>query len=810
MSRFPSFRARRPSVLATILLLAMAPTVASPAQQAVGAWPGFRGPGADGAVVAPHFDPSDDLSLEIVWKRPIGSGYSGVSVTADLAVTMFAAGDEDVMAAFDPDSGEELWRVPMGPTRSSHDGSFEGPMSTPLLVGNLVIGLSGWGRLFAVDRIGGEPVWSTDLVEDHGAALPRYGFATSPLLQDGVLVVQIGAPDGAIAGFDPETGALLWKTGTDEITYQSPVSMTVDGRAQVLAAGMTELYGIDPATGEILWEFGHGGTGYLGAESLVPVGAGDNRVFLAFKDEASTVLALDSAASTGTPLWEDRTIRNSYAVAAYHDGYLYGFSSRFLTAVDAATGEAAWKSRPPGDGFPIVVDGHLVILTKDGSLHIVEATPEVYREKAGIQVFDDLAWVHPSFAMGSVFVRSTAEIARVDIKRGTRMTDGVTYEAGRAPEGSEFAAFLADVDGAPDKAAVIDAYLGDKNFPIVEGDNLAHFVYRGAAADMAIAGDMIGSRQEARMQHVEGTDLFYFSVPLLPEARLNYRFIRDYQEILDPRNPRETSSEVHAADMAIADPGVTSPMSWMAMPDWESPAHLREPEPGTPRGRLVERQFDSNILEGPQSVEVYLPPEYDEGSQRYPVAYYHGGFLAGPMGHVTVSLDNLIADGMPPVIAVLVNVVPEGPVPPEYSRVFAEEIVPLIDADFRTIPTAQGRASLGAGWFAYPALYVAFDQPGLFGKVGVQSLFMLDSMRIPLEEIITTSAELPLDLYIEWGAYDLQNPQENWDTRRYSDEFSDYLRARGYTVAGGEVPDSTGWDSWRNRNDAVLEAMFDR
>ena len=92
----------------------------------------------------------------------------------------------------------------------------------------------------------------------------------------------------------------------------------------------------------------------------------------------------------------------------------------------------------------------------------------------------------------------------------------------------------------------------------------------------------------------------------------------------------------------------------------------------------------------------------------------------------------------------------------------------------------------------------------------MQSLFMLDSMRIPLEEIITTSAELPLDLYIEWGAYDLQNPQENWDTRRYSDEFSDYLRARGYTVAGGEVPDSTGWDSWRNRNDAVLEAMFDR
>ena len=94
--------------------------------------------------------------------------------------------------------------------------------------------------------------------------------------------------------------------------------------------------------------------------------------------------------------------------------------------------------------------------------------------------------------------------------------------------------------------------------------------------------------------------------------------------------------------------------------------------------------------------------------------------------------------------------------------------------------------------------------------MAVQSLVMLDHMRIPLEQLITTAAELPLDLYIEWGAYDLQNPQENWDIRLYSRDFAEFLRSRGYDVTGGEVPDSTGWDSWKNRNDVVLGALFGR
>ena len=787
-------------------------------QSAPDPWPGFRGPMGDGIAVADIFSTAGDFGLDVAWKVPIGSGYSGVSIGADIVVTMFNSGENDVIAAFDPRTGDERWRVPIGPTYLGHDGSFNGPISTPLVHGGLVIGLSPRGQLFALETATGSAVWSIDLVEEHGAVEPDYGFGTSPLLLDGILIVQVGGPDTAVAGFDPATGDVLWTAGDDAMTYQSPVPMTIGGRRQVVATGLTEMVGLDPETGEVLWRLEHGGSGYLGAQSLVPVPADDDRVFLAFKDHASTVVQLELVGSQmrGEPLWESRTIRNSYQVAIYRDGFVYGFSSRFLTAVDAGTGVAAWKSRPPGDGFPTLVGDHLVILTKDGSLHVIEASPEQYNEKTSLEVFDDLAWSPPSYGLGSIFVRSLAEIARVDILPATTLADAAPDPGGEAPSGSAFEAFLAEVAVAPDKSAVVDRYLGSQSsFPIVEGREWVHFVYRGAGDDVALASDLIAARQEVWMRRVDGTDLFYYSARLEPDARVNYRFIRDFEEIRDPRNSRTAVSDVYGVDMEFTFDGSVSPMSWMAMPDWEPPAHLSEPAPDTPRGRLVERTFVSEALGAGRTVQVYLPPGYDDGRQRYPVAYYHGGAAALAVGEIPRSLDNLIAAGQPPIIAVFMDRPPfMGVTHPiraihdAYSRMWAEELVPLVDASYRTIDGPDGRAALGGGRFAYLAAYATLQQPGVATKLGVQSIHMNDARRGALEEMTRAYEGPSLDVYLDWGTYDAWNPQENWDHRPRNRGFTELLRSLGHTVTGGEVHDGTGWSSWKNRTDRVLRALF--
>ncbi len=113
-------------------------------------WPRYRGPSVDGISTATAFSGLDSIGLDVAWKRPIGSGYSSISIADGRVVTMFSDGASDVVAAYDETTGRELWRFAIEPTYKGHDGSHDGPMSTPLIADGRVFGLSALGRLFAL------------------------------------------------------------------------------------------------------------------------------------------------------------------------------------------------------------------------------------------------------------------------------------------------------------------------------------------------------------------------------------------------------------------------------------------------------------------------------------------------------------------------------------------------------------------------------------------------------------------------------------------------------------------------------------
>ena len=183
-------------------------------------------------------------ALAVRWRANLGSGYSGVAVAGGRAVTMFADGPRDVLAAFDTETGKETWRVTIAERFVGLDGSFDGPISTPAIAGGSVFALGPLGHLVAVDLAAGRVLWRTDLRELVQAARPHYGFASSPLVAGGVLVVQVGTGSGqAIAGFDLASGARQWTAGEDTVQYQSPVLLRLGSREIVVAAGATRLTG---------------------------------------------------------------------------------------------------------------------------------------------------------------------------------------------------------------------------------------------------------------------------------------------------------------------------------------------------------------------------------------------------------------------------------------------------------------------------------------------------------------------------------------------------------------------------------------
>ncbi len=785
-------------LLAAICALPLIAAAGPPATAETSGWPGLRGPGHDGAVRDARLFEGEIEGLEVAWKRELGAGYPVVVADGERLVAAFQSGEQDVIAAFDPASGDELWRHPIAEAYPGHVGSHDGPIATPALAGGRVFTLGPRGHLLALDAGEGSLLWATHLADDMGSEAPFYGFSSSPVVAGEVVVVQIGAGEGkGIAGFDAATGEMRWSAGDDPVQYHSPVLATLGGRLQVVAAGNTHLTGIDPASGEVLWSHEHGGDERaMGGATIVPVPAGDDRILLLHRQPESVMLEIDAGDDGSwriTERWTSRAIKSTYVVPVYHDGYLYGMNNKIFTCVDAATGKTVWRDRAPGDGFPTLVGDHLVIMSKPGTLRVAEASPEGYSELANVELFEENSWSAPAYADGHLYVRSMGSMARVDAA-GT--TAGAA-EAAEAAGATSFDRFLADLERVENKAFLIDAYLAANwPLPIVEHTGLVHFLYRGEARDVGIVGDMIGFRREDPMTRVPGTDLFHYSSRLEADAAVHYGFLVDYGEdpIADPFNPRKSE-------------GLFGEVSFFEMPGRRATA-FAEAESAR-QGTLAEVTWESEIQEGtPRAAKVYLPAGYEaEGDLLYPTLYVHNGAEVLEKGDFKNALDELIGESVTPLIAVFVVPDPEkkrGELrDPNYSKMLLQELVPLIDGRYRTIDRPMARATAGFVGGADFSLSLAYKSPETFARVGAvwPNLFAF-------ADTPPAAADSPLVLYQKWGSYHLRSPHENFDSAQANREMWQRLRELGHRPSGGEVPEGFGWACWRAYVGEMLTALF--
>lgn len=795
----------------TLLVRSLACSIALFAAADLGAdsWPWFRGPSGTGATRSALPAGDGPLSLELAWKRPLGSGYAGISVAGGKLVTAFQDGASDYLVALDPASGEELWRFEMSPAYKGIDGSHDGPISTPAIADGRVFALGRDGLLAAVDLATGDAIWTTHLVEDLGSETPYYGFGGSPAVVGDTLVLQIGGAAGSVAGFDVATGAVRWRAVEDEIDTQSPIVVDRGDSRQVLALGGKRLVGLDPADGTVLWELEHEGEpGGMGATTASPLPLDGGRVFVKYEDETSAFYEIGEVEGrpSASRTHETKGLTRSYSPPTVVGDHLYGFTARLLSAVDPATGELLWRSRDVGDGFVIAIGDHLVVIQKTGSLHLGAVSPEGWSEADRIELFADLAWTPPSYADGAVYVRSLGEIARVDVARAGSAT---TAAEGR-PLPAALVALAEAVRSSPDPRAVVDHFLEGRSLPLIDGENVV-FLWRGEADDVAVAGDMIGMRREEPMHRLDGTDLWWWETELDRRARMSYLFYPDYVPATDPSHDRVVTSTVLGPDMNWFR-GVPVEMSWFAMPEWPGLA-LARPERAS-RGRLetVRLSIQPTAPEGeppPEAIEVeaqvWLPPHYEASDARYPVVYV--GTAALEAGGWTETLDRVVGRSVEPLLVVFVDLPRRRDIP----GALADQLASQIDARFRTRAERASRAIVGMGWSGYAAAVTAFTHSDALGVLGVQSLFLVEGP--PMERLESAvgdddASTLPMRIYLEWGKWDLTSPHEEMNQRYFSRWAWDLFTARGWAPLGGEVWDSTDFASWANRTDVLLEALF--
>lgn len=320
---------------------------------------------------------------------------------------------------------------------------------------------------------------------------------------------------------------------------------------------------------------------------------------------------------------------------------------------------------------------------------------------------------------------------------------------------------------------------------------------------MGFAGDLIGIRREDPMRRVPGTDLFFYEARVEPDARISYQFVRNFEKPgPDPRNAQRV-------------PWFRGEASSLAIGGWREPAHLAMAPEGR-RGRLEKVEFASSLRPGTKvTLHVYVPAGYDASSERYPVAYVLDGDAAREQGLVPRSLDNLMPERVAKALVVFRGPIDWGTWKPQQEEEFpasvellVKEMVPFVDARFRTLAEARARAVIGHSWEGIGALAAAFDETGRFGALGLQSLAILDTPEAMLKPLVRGPAERPLRVYHDWGRYEVRSTRENADMRVNNLRMNQYLRERGYQPVGGEAPEGTAWGSWRNRTDRLFETLL--
>lgn len=375
-------------------------------------WSQFRGPNCDNHSLSklPAGIIADGARVELEWQiDSLGSGYSNLAFTGDTIYTLGNIGDACSVIAIDAKTGKTRWIQGIGP--AANVGNYPGPRSTPLVTDGKVFAFSQTGDFVALNAKDGKEVWGGDVVKELGGEYAqRWGFASSPILDDEKIILPIGGKDGTLAAFRFD-GTRIWRSAgmTDPAPYCSAKPATIHGVAQYILMTNSGVYGIDAANGKTLWNVIRISERPVCSDPLV---FGD----IVFVSSAYKIGAHAYRVTREGETWSVEKIYENQELQNHHGGmvcvgdHAYFATERNLVCMALATGEIAWSNRCVGKGSISFIDGILIVRgeTGEGTIAFVEATPKEYRE---IYRFDQPdrsdrnSWTYPVVVDGKLYIR---------------------------------------------------------------------------------------------------------------------------------------------------------------------------------------------------------------------------------------------------------------------------------------------------------------------------------------------------------------------------------------------------------------------
>ncbi|MGI9012814.1 MAG: PQQ-binding-like beta-propeller repeat protein [Phycisphaerales bacterium] len=415
-----------------LVAIALITTTTSRADEAAQHWPQWRGPDANGFSGATGLPLTWSAEENIVWKTPVPA-WSGATpiIWGDRIYIMSPSaapeapaeevrdeeeaaeqdqpqrgrrgrrgggrspGGEDILIfCISKTNGEILWQhaIDQG-NRLWMKGNNASP--SPVTDGEHVWAVTGNGTViaFAMD---GAVRWQRNLQSDYGEFGLNWGYASSPLLHDGKLIIEVlhgmrTDDPSYIVAFDALSGEETWKVerptdapAESPDAYTTPVVFETDGEEQIVITGGDYITGHDPKTGEELWRVPglnpRKARNYRIVASPVAI---DGMIYAPTRVRPLLAIRPGSeGASSDDIIWQWDAAGSPDVPTPACDGERFYMlnDAGMITCLNAKTGEVIWGPERTVQGTvsssPIVADGRVYFTNEEGVTVVVNAGDE--------------------------------------------------------------------------------------------------------------------------------------------------------------------------------------------------------------------------------------------------------------------------------------------------------------------------------------------------------------------------------------------------------------------------------------------------
>lgn len=376
-------------------------------------WRQFRGTDVSGVALDAKIPATWSEDSHLAWKAELpGRGLSGPIVIGSRVVVTASTGFHQNrlhVLCFDRTSGDSLWhRQFLATGRTMTHQKMCNATPTPASDGKRIYAFFSSNDLACLD-LDGNLLWYRGLTYDFPNASNSLGMASSPIVVDDTLIVQVENDAESFAtGIDVLTGVSRWKKERPKrANWTSPTfTRNADGSFIALLQSSAGIEAVVPATGQTVWEY------TSGAATIPSSVVSSDYVFI--PSNGLTVLRTGDG-NPSDVLWNDNRLGPSTPSPVVVNGKVYVINrAGVLQAADMTTGNILWRLRLTGpfSATPVVAGQHLIAFNEKGAGQVVDISGDE-GELVATNELGETILATPAIAGNELFVRSDSHLWKI-------------------------------------------------------------------------------------------------------------------------------------------------------------------------------------------------------------------------------------------------------------------------------------------------------------------------------------------------------------------------------------------------------------